>query len=277
MKPHLLLLSFSLLPSLVLARGGRGHGGGGGGGGGDGGSSSSSGDTTSNSLTNLSFREPIYTALFAICIVFAVLTALQALQAVANARRRTNQQPPSITLPEFSVGSIFPTFLILSTICLTTAYSMQAAFYGLMYNENRPPGVSVGFYIAWYIIGFLADIFLVSGILALITHRGKVLFNASKALCDAKMVVDAILFMTLLALSMGYVGVMTVGTTGEDFQMARRLYVAYISSLFVTVVDIAVSSVILYIHSKRTPINDHKVRALILVHCHHLTLVCFDR
>lgn len=268
MNPHLSLLVFSLLPSVVLARGGRGGGRGGGGG----------GDLISNSMSSLSFQEPIFAAIFAFCVIFAVLTALQAAKAVDNIRRRIIQQPSSIILPEFSVGPIFPTFLFLSTLCLTPAYAMHAAYYGLEYNENNrdPPSLNDSFFIAWNILGFLADIFLVSGILALITHRQKVLFNVSKTFCDAKVVVDAVLIVILLALSMGNVGLTSVASTDADVETGRRLYVAYISFLFVAIVDIAASSIFLYVLSMRAPIDDHKVCAFILVYFRHL-IFRFDR
>lgn len=253
MHPSLFILT--LLPSTVLARGGRGHGGGGG------------SDIIGNSTSSLSFPEPIYAAIFAFCVIFAVLTALQAVQAVSNIRRRIIQQPSSITLLEFSVGPIFPAFLLLSTLFLTTAYAMHGAFYGLEYNENNtdPPSFfrDGAFAIVWNIVGFLADIFLVSGILALITHRQKVLFNTSKVLCNAKMVIDAVLIVTLLALSMSSVGLNAKSTTLADLTRTYHIYLAYISLLFVAVVDIMVSSILLYVRSRHATIDDHKVSALV--------------
>ncbi|KAF9450705.1 hypothetical protein P691DRAFT_809718 [Macrolepiota fuliginosa MF-IS2] len=72
------------------------------------------------------------------------------------------------------------------------------------------------------------------------------------------MIVDALLIVILLALSMADVGLsFMTERTKADLQMSQNLYTAYISFFLVVVVDIAVSSVALYIRSRHSLINDH--------------------
>lgn len=238
----------AILPSVVLAR--RGGGGGGGGGGGD-------------SLSSLSL-EPIVAAIFAFCVIFAVLTALQAIQAVDNIRRRIIRQPPSITLLEFSVGPVFPTFLLLSTLMLTTTYALRGTYWALEYNQNTfdPPDFTEAYFGAAAATRVLANIFLASGILALISNREKTLVHTSRTLRDIKMIADAVLTIILLALSMSYIRVSLASVTRADARTAENIYIAYISFFLLTVVNIAISSMVLYVRSRHSPTNDHKVRAL---------------
>lgn len=236
----LLTLLCVLLPSVVLAR----HGGG-------------------NSLSGLSL-EPINAAIFAFCVIFAVLTALQAIQAANNIRRRIVQQPNSITSPEFTVGPIFPTFLLLSTLMFTTAYALHGAYWGLEYNRNTTgyPEFTDAYYGAWNAMEFLAEIFLASGILALISRREEALGRTSKVLRDIKINVDAILTVILLGLSMSYVAFSLAPVTAVETRTLDNLYNAYISFFLITAVNIAISSVAFYVHSRHNQTNDHKVCAL---------------
>ncbi len=245
-----------IFPSVVLAKRGGGRVGGGSvsGGGGDG----------DDGGISPFFLEPLDAAIFAFCVIFGVFTAIQATQAGRNIYRRVSHRPPSITLPEYSVGPIFPTFLLLSTLMLTTYYVLYGVYWGVTNNQNAPlsdiPGFSDAYFNAWNVMAYLTDIFLVSGILALLSHRERVLVATSPVFRDIKMIFDAVLIVILLALGMGRVALSAVADTTEEIETGSKIYIAFTSFFFVTAVDIAVSSILLYVRARRSPVNDHKVR-----------------
>ncbi|KAF5344950.1 hypothetical protein D9756_011494 [Leucocoprinus leucothites] len=245
------IFALTFLPSLISARG-RGRGGGGSFGGGD-------------SDFNL---EPIYAAEFAFCVIFAVVTALQALIALSNIRRRINKVPPSIAMLEYSVGPIFPICILMTTLLLTTTYILHATFVGQTHGTARLGGVlwSPSFLGAWSAMGFLADIFLVSSILTLLSHREKVVLNTPSWVRDIKAIADTILVVILISLSMGAVGLQVAFLTdprlaGDGAVVAfHKLSLAYSSFLFIAAVDIAVTSTMLYVRARKSSqVNDHSV------------------
>lgn len=259
-----LLISLALLPSFTFARGGSGRGSGEfdvggfvgefvGGFGGD----------ISDAFSGLSL-DPMDAAHFAFCVIFAVVTGLQALQALTNIRRRVNRNPASIAIAEYSVGWIFPIDLFISTLLLTTAYILHAVNWGRTRNLQDPdvPNFTLAFFGAWNAMDYLTDIFLVSAILALLSHREKILLNRPREILDIKRIADAILIVILLALSMADVGLIGVPDASVE-TAAENIYLAYIVLLLVAILDITVFSIILYIRSRGSPVNDHFVHSFL--------------
>ncbi|KAF5343959.1 hypothetical protein D9756_002010 [Leucocoprinus leucothites] len=249
---RILIFALTFLPSLISAK--RGGGGSGGGG--------SFGDGDSNFSL-----EPLDAATFAFIVIFAVITAIQALIALSNIRRRINKVPPSIATLEYSVGPIFPICLLMTTLLLTTSYGLYATYVGRTYNTSTFEDVwwSVSFMVAQNVIVFLADIFLASSILALLSYREKIVLNTPGWIRDVKAIADAILVVILLALSMGFVGLGAAYVTDLDpaeaeAETLNKLSMAYCSFLFVAAVDIAVTSTMLYVRARKSSqVNDHSI------------------
>ncbi|KXN83757.1 hypothetical protein AN958_01084 [Leucoagaricus sp. SymC.cos] len=261
-SPSASLVLFFLFPFSASARGGGGRGRGGGGF--DfGGVSSSGGGDNGNGLASF-YLEPLDATIFAFAVIFAAVSLYQGYIAARNIRRRILKIPPSISLPEFSVGPIFPACLIMFAIFQMTAYILQAIYWGLTYNENTTnhPDFSYAYVVAMGAMGFLADNFLVAGILALLFRRETVLVNTSRTILDIKMVADAILVVILFALSMGHVGIEEAGQL--SFQNAKVWYdlgLAYESFFFIAVVDVAISSIVLFVRTRQLPFKENFVRA----------------
>ncbi|KAF5344946.1 hypothetical protein D9756_011501 [Leucocoprinus leucothites] len=249
---HILIFALTFLPSLISARG-RGHGGGGGG------SFGGSGGDSDFSL------EPFYAAIFAFNVIFAVVTALQALIAFSNSCRRVSKMPPSIATVEYSVGPIFPICLLIATLLLTTTYGLVATYVGKTYNTlaEEVGSLSTSFFVAWDAMAYLADIFLISSILALLSCREKIVLCTPPWIRDVKGIADAILVVILLALSMRVVRMQmayltTPGPAEAEAETVDHLVIAYYSFLFLASVNIAVTSTMLYVRARKSPrVNDH--------------------
>lgn len=263
MSSHSALRALSLVciifPSIVAGRGGGGKGRGGGIISGSGG-----GDGDGDSLAPL-FLQPIDAAIFAFCVIFGVVTGYQVFLAGRNIYQRVAHRPPSITLPEYSVGPIFPTSLFLSTFMLMTYYVLYGVFWGISNNQNVSPEDIPDFgnpyFNALNVMSYLADIFLVLTILALLSHRERVLGGSiNPVIRDVKIVFDAVLVVILLALGMGRCGLSAVVETQNDIKTSANIYIAYASFFFIAAVDIAGSSILLYFRAKRSQVNDHQVR-----------------
>ncbi|KAF5362345.1 hypothetical protein D9756_002006 [Leucocoprinus leucothites] len=256
---RILIFALTFLPSLISARG-RGRGGGGSSGGGE----------------SDFYLEPIDAAEFAFCVIFAVVTALQVLIALSNIRRRINKVPSSIAMLEYSVGPIFPICILMATLLLTTTYVLNATYVG---QTHKLPTLGVvllsaSFFGAWSTMRFLADIFLVSGILALLSHREKIVLDTPRWIMDVKAIADAILVVILLALSMGAVGLEMAYlkdsrvTTEGTIETREKLAVAYASFLFLATVNIAVTSITLYVRARKSShVNDHSVHTFVSSSC----------
>lgn len=240
----LAFISIVFFPSSVLAKRGGGVGG---------------GDALGDTISGLKL-EPVIAAIFAFSIIFAILTGLQAVQAAKNLYRRFSQQPPSISLPEFTTGSIFPIFLFFSTLTLAIFYLLNGIGWALTYNENANVTPSKAYSIANSVIDYLADVFLVSGILALLAHREKVLVTTPPMFRDIKIIFDAILCVTILAVGLGEIGLDFSIALLADFDVVVNLYTAHCALLFIAAIDIAATSVALYIRARGSEVNDHKVR-----------------
>ncbi|KXN83758.1 hypothetical protein AN958_01085 [Leucoagaricus sp. SymC.cos] len=248
------LLTFTFLPSLVSARGGSGGDGGGfdvGGGdsGGNGGN-----ETTSFHL------EPLDATIFAFAVIFAVVSTYQGYTAASNIRRRILRIPLSISSPEFSTGPIFPACLLMSTIFLIIAYILHAVYWALTFNKDTlaHPDFSHAYLAAWDAMSYLADNFLVTGILALLLHREKVLLHISRTILDIKMIADVALVAVLFALSMGKVGLEKAAEASfKDAKAWYDLRLAYMSFFFVAVVDIAMSSTILLFRTRNILVKEN--------------------
>ncbi|KAF5362311.1 hypothetical protein D9756_002023 [Leucocoprinus leucothites] len=202
--------------------------------------------------------ERIDAAHFAFCVIFAVVTAFQVLHALWNIRRRAIKLPPSISTPEFSTGWAFPIFLLISTVLLIISYVLHAVYWGIETNlHNRhPPSFTPSFIGAWNTMRLLADILLLSSMLALLTHRGKALLNTSRHTRNVKRAADVILVVILFGLSMGNVGLRVAGVAKG---VRHNLYLAYLSLFLLGVLDVAIHSTILYAQSRESTVNDHSI------------------
>ncbi|KAF5343955.1 hypothetical protein D9756_011564 [Leucocoprinus leucothites] len=158
----------------------------------------------------------------------------------------------------------------MATLLLTTTYVLNATYVG---QTHKLPTLGVvllsaSFFGAWSTMRFLADIFLVSGILALLSHREKIVLDTPRWIMDVKAIADAILVVILLALSMGAVGLEMAYlkdsrvTTEGTIETREKLAVAYASFLFLATVNIAVTSITLYVRARKSShVNDHSHRS----------------
>ncbi len=246
-----LVFLWVVFPS-VLAKGGKG-----GGGKGDGGPSNV---TVSSNLS----LAPLLAAAFAFYVIFAIFAALEALIAAANISRRISKQPPSITLSEYSVGPIFPTSLLLSTLTFMVFNVLNAISIGLTENQNVSPfdrpELTQSYFTAVSVMGYLTETLLVTCAFALLAHRETILVITPPMVRGIKIIFDTALTAALFSLSMAFIGLSATALTTADEQIADNLYLAYHSLLLVAVVDIAVSSTVLHFRARHSPVNDHKVR-----------------
>jgi len=257
-----LLVTFTLLPSFVSARGAVGHGHVGGG--------------SIGGSSNLAF-EPFDAAIYAFDVIFAIVTALQILHACANLFRRITKSPPSIVSPEFNTGPIFPVTLLLLTIFAMLFFALQAANWAGEQNLNNSEGadLSDAFFGALDVSDVLVDIFIVATALAIISHRETVLVNTSRVVLVIKRTFDVAMFLTLAALAIAFLAFAS-GTEGppdltfpldESALLMREWRIEQRQSLLigvtcfdlVTAVYIALSALVLYIRSRGSPVNDHNI------------------
>ncbi|KAJ3574753.1 hypothetical protein NP233_g1555 [Leucocoprinus birnbaumii] len=204
------------------------------------------------------YLEPMDAAHFAFCVVFAVVTFLQSLRALNNLRRRIIKFPPSISSLDFSTGFAFPIFLLASTISLTISYILHGIYWGVTNNVNDsiPRKFSSGYFGAWNATGFLADISLLLSILALLSHREKILLDTPRTTRSVKRAADMILLVVLLGLSMGTVSLEVAGLAEG---IRHNLYLTYLSFFLFGVLDVAVHSIILFAQSRDSFIEDHSI------------------
>jgi hypothetical protein len=202
--------------------------------------------------SHLHFPDAIYTAIFVFCIIFAILTFLQVLLVSYRIRRK-------VVLDKLlSIGKIFPTFLLISTVLLTIAYALHGAMYAVWYgnNSSQPPlPVNHPLYIAWRVLEFFTDIFLVSGLSALIRRRQSFISH-SMSLCGK--VVDVVLMVAMITTSMSNVALGTrTSATATNIATAHHLYVAYSALFLLAVANVQTSSIILYLSSRKWKASRH--------------------
>ncbi|KAF5344949.1 hypothetical protein D9756_011495 [Leucocoprinus leucothites] len=157
----------------------------------------------------------------------------------------------------------------MTTLLLTTAYILQATYVGKTHNTLSVEEVewSASFVGTLNAIGYLADIFLVSTILALLSHREELMLNTPRWIRDVKAIADVILIVILLALSMGVVGFglkflgdLVYAGIVADAVVWDKLNMAYLSFFFTAAANIVVTSTLLYTRarkSSRVNVNGH--------------------
>jgi hypothetical protein len=202
--------------------------------------------------SRLHFPDAIYTAIFVFCVIFAILTIIQVFLASFRIRRKAVLEGLS------SIGKIFPISLFISMVLLTITYALHGAMYGVWYgnNSSQPPlPVNHPLYIAWHILEFFTDIFLVSGLLALIRRRQSFISD-SLSLCG--MVVDFVLVVAMFALSIGSVALGTRTTASASKRTtAHHLYIAYSALFLLAVANVQISSILLYLSSRKWKMSSH--------------------
>ncbi|EKM81654.1 hypothetical protein AGABI1DRAFT_105172 [Agaricus bisporus var. burnettii JB137-S8] len=200
-----------------------------------------------SSHSGLHFPDAIYAAIFAFCIIFAVLTFLQVLRVSYRIVRKALDDDID------AIGKIFPISLFISTVLLMVSYATHGALYAIWYgnSSSQPPlPFDHHLYVAWHVLEFLTDIFLVFGLLALIRSRQSYI-SRSLSLCGK--VMDFVLMVTMLVLSMASVSLGTrTDATARDITTARRLYIAYSALFLLAVANIKISSILLFSSSRKS-------------------------
>lgn len=206
---------------------------------------------------------PLLTAALAFYIICAILAATQVVLLAHNTTRRLSKELPSIALPQKYAGPIFPIFLLLASLTFMVFNVIEASSLATTNKFNLPligrPELTQSYSTAAAVMGYLADILLVSCAFVLLAHREKILRITSPMACRIKMAYDAILTVVLFALSMARVGLKAVAVTSAEVRVSNNVYLAYHYTLLVTVANIALSSIILHIRTKRSRVDDHKV------------------
>ncbi len=172
---------------------------------------------------------PIDATIFALCIIFSLVTILQLLPAAFNIprhlefsfwRRTTSRLPHTLPIPPlspsaitYSVGPIFPVALFMTTLCLFVTYVLRAVFWGVFYNENGDKGTFIhlnpeDYITPWAVFSYLTDTFLVMSVFSFVCFRIRRLCYCT---CRTKFhlfkrIFDRILVCVLLIVGTAYVG-----------------------------------------------------------------------
>lgn len=214
-----------------------------------GGGSHNDSGTSGNGL----MLKPIVAAIFAFAIIFFFATFIQLMFLIYFLVKSRKFQLPIIA----NLGRLFPTTLFLSITALTLAYVLHAAFWAMTQNLNELYVVvpTLTFFNVWNALEFLVDIFLLSALFALLSHRERNFLKSYSMRRKIKTVVDMLLIFLLVGSSTGYLVVRTVANPVLMAE-AENIYVAFISFLMVATIYLAASSAMAHVHAQRNQAKD---------------------
>lgn len=216
---------------------------------------------------------PLLSATWSIYLTFAMTAGFQIYEAIHDLVRRTKKRPPILGQPEYTIGPIVSISLLLSALSLTIYYFLNVVGLALTKNEKVPPlnrpKLSQSYMAAVLVTDSLVDVLLIICILALLAHREKVLIEKPfpTVTRKTKLVCNTVLITTIFVLGMVWAGLRTTATTSADIQIASNFYLVYHCLLLVVAVYIEGSSAILYVRTRDSLVNDHKVRGLFFFNC----------
>ncbi|KAF9441329.1 hypothetical protein P691DRAFT_779834 [Macrolepiota fuliginosa MF-IS2] len=193
--------------------------------------------------------DPVIAAIFSFAIIFFFMTFTQSIFLLyCIVKSRKFQLPVKAKL-----GPFFSISLLFSTVALTLAYALHALFWAMTRNKVKDYRVNlpVPFLNAWNALEFLADIFLLSALFSLASHREKSTLKVSPNQRNVKMVVEALLVILLLGLGAGYLIARTFNS-----QISEHFYITFTFFLVMAALYLTVSSSVMYIQTRRSGSTD---------------------
>lgn len=188
-----------------------------------------------------------YFTLCCVFIGFASLASFQAIRSLFIIYRRLCQSHEATTGPDPS-GLLFPLFLALSAVLLTITLILDAT------DINGVPTPPRAFLSTISMVACLADIFLVSSLLALLSHRQSVTFRSTGILSKVKPTIDIFLMLTLVGLSMSSSWVIV--DAPPMLRLVNKLILAYVILLLMATLDVMISSIGLHVCMRRTALSN---------------------
>lgn len=182
---------------------------------------------------------PIDAAIFALCIIFPLVTTLQLLSAAFNIpkhvefnfwRRATPRLPHTLPIPPLSpsaityaVGPIFPVALLMTTLCLFVTYILRAVFWGVFYNENSNGETFIhlnpeDYITPWAVFSYLTDTFLVMSLFSFVCFRIRRLCYCT---CRTKFHLFKRIFDRILVFVLFIMGTADVGLRASTMHSAK--------------------------------------------------------